>query len=114
MYLEQEHRGKTGKRSGRETKRGGPDRQTMSTFGNLQTVFHVLWALAMQLPVGVLKHVVSPDMHSHVFLPQALIQTLKLLPEISAREEGRGGKVISNNLVDETNLSQQQITLTSS
>lgn len=53
----------------------------------LQPVLHVLRALAMQLPVGVLKHVVSSDVHGHVLFPQALIQPLQLLAEVSARRE---------------------------
>lgn len=44
--------------------------------GALQSIFHVLWALAMQLPVGVFEHVISPHMHSHVLLPQAFVQSL--------------------------------------
>lgn len=41
----------------------------------------------MQLPVGVLKHVVSSDMHGHILLSQTLVQPLQLLAEVSARTE---------------------------
>ena len=50
---------------------------------DLQPVLHVLGALAVELAVRVLEHVVSPHMHGHVLLPQALVQTLQLLPEVS-------------------------------
>lgn len=55
--------------------------------GALQSILHVLWALAMQLPVGVLENVISPHMYSHVLLPQAFIQPLQLLAEVPAEKE---------------------------
>lgn len=48
----------------------------------LQPILHVLWTLAMKFSVRVLKHVISPHMHGHVFLPQAFIQPLQLLAEV--------------------------------
>lgn len=48
----------------------------------LQPVLHVLWALTMQLPVRVLKHMISPHMYCHVLLPQAFIQPLQFLAEV--------------------------------
>lgn len=53
--------------------------------GVLQPILHVLWALAMQLPVGVLKDMISSYMHSHVLFPQALIQPLQLLAEVPVK-----------------------------
>lgn len=49
---------------------------------SLQSVLHVLGALAVQLSVRVFKHVVPPDVDSHVLLPQTLVQTLQLLTEV--------------------------------
>lgn len=39
----------------------------------------------MQLPVGVLKDMISSYMHSHVLFPQALIQPLQLLAEVPVK-----------------------------
>lgn len=52
---------------------------------DLQSVLHVLWALAVQLSVRIFKDVVSPHMDGHILFPQPLIQTLQLLTEIPKR-----------------------------
>lgn len=49
---------------------------------DLQSVLHVLWALAVQLSVRIFKDMVSSHMDGHILFPQPLIQTLQLLAEI--------------------------------
>lgn len=53
--------------------------------GDLQSVLHVLWALAVQLSVRIFKDVVSSYMNCHILFPQPLVQTLQLLAEIPER-----------------------------
>lgn len=48
----------------------------------------------MQLPVGVLKHVISSHMNSHVLLPQAFIQSLQFLAEVPVEMAGKNMSVI--------------------
>ena len=37
----------------------------------------------MQLTIGVFKDMITTNVHSHVFFPESLVQTLQLLAEIS-------------------------------
>lgn len=63
----------------------------------------------MQLPVGVLKHVISSHMHSHVLFPQAFIQSLQLLAEVPVKMARKNSMSViyktSNCVMDGVNRS---------
>lgn len=81
----------------------------MEDNGALQPILHVLWALAVQLPVGVLKHVISSHMNSHVLLPQAFIQSLQFLAEVPVEMARKNNMSViyktSNCLINSKNKS---------
>lgn len=67
-----------------------PSRFTLCS-GFLQSILHFFRGFPVQLTIGVFKDMVTTNVHSHVFFPESLVQTLQLLAEISW-EVGKKGK----------------------
>lgn len=57
----------------------------------------------MQLTVRVFEHMVTADVHSHVFFPEPFVQTLQLLAEVSW-EVGKEGRKTGLGVAKQTSV----------